>query len=71
MAIHTDQEGSMCSALKHCGVVSKNGKIVQRTKKKNISLFEGPPEINTQEIIFLLLKNSLFYLAWTLLNLNF
>jgi len=55
MAIHTDQEGSMCSALKHC-------KIVQRTKKKNISLFEGPPEINTQEIIFLLLKNSLFFI---------
>ena len=34
MAIHTDQEGSMCSALKHTSAVSKNGKIVQRKKKK-------------------------------------
>ena len=61
----------MCSALKHTSAVSKNGKIVQRTKKKKISLFEGPPEINTQEIIFLLLKYSFFLFSFNFIEFKF
>ena len=59
MAIHTDQEGSMCSALKHTSVVSKNGKIVQRKKKKVVYSKDRQKLIYVGDF-FLLLRNSFF-----------
>ena len=53
------KRGSMCSALKHCGVVSKNGKIVQR-KKKNVVYSKDRQKLIYVGDFFLLLKNSFF-----------